>query len=81
MKGMTIENDSSRGDVILTGADLPPDVMEALDRAFVADGGKRSRSDLVAGIVADWLRGKGYMRSRGCDEGTRPENLTSENDM
>jgi hypothetical protein len=69
------------GEPLLTAGDLPVDLLAALDRAAAAEPGRATRADLVSRILSEWLRAKGYMRGAGCDEGVRPENLTSENDI
>jgi hypothetical protein len=68
------------GEPILTSGDVSPDLLAALDRAAAAAPGRETRAGLMSRILSEWLHAKGYLRHTGCDEGVRPENLTSEND-
>ena len=78
-------NENTRGDTLLTSADLSPEELAALDHAVATQAEGRapsgaSRAQLTARIISDWLRAHGHLRHSGGDEGLRPEDLTSEND-
>jgi len=74
-------NDAQKDEPLLSSSDLPPELLDALDRAVAAAPEGPRRAGLIRRVLAEWLHVKGYMRRRGCDEGVRPEDLTSENDL
>jgi len=83
---MTNTDEHSRGETLLRSADLSPELIAALDHAVATqtEGGAASppsRAQLIARVLEDWLRSNGHLRHDGRDEGLRPENLTSENDL
>ncbi|MCC5976983.1 MAG: hypothetical protein JJU21_02875 [Salinarimonas sp.] len=59
---------------------LPANLLAGLDHACAQEADRPSRQDLATRILADWLRARGHLRARGCDEGKRPEELTTGND-
>jgi len=65
---------------LLTTSDLSPDLIAAIDHAAALAPDRPGRSAMIARILTEWLHAKGHLRHEGADEGTRPENLTSEND-
>jgi hypothetical protein len=73
--------DAQQNEPLLSSSDLSPDLIEALDHAVATEPGPSGRAELIRRILSDWLHAKGHMRHRGCDEGRRPEDLTSENDL
>lgn len=80
MRTLTLQNDPKWSPAILSQSDLSPDLLAAIDHAAALATDKPERSEMIARILTEWLHAKGHLRHFGADEGTRPENLTSEND-
>jgi hypothetical protein len=73
--------DAQQNIPLLSSSDLSPELMEALDHAAATAPDQPGRAGLIRRVLSEWLHAKGHMRRRGCDEGKRPEELTSENDL
>jgi hypothetical protein len=83
---MTRADENPRDETLLTSADLSPELVAALDHAVATQtqrdpASPASRAQLIARILTQWLRVEGHLRHGGGDEGLRPEDLTSENDL
>lgn len=72
--------DNSEFAPLLTTRDVSAELLAAIDHAAAFSPDRPERSEMIARILTEWLHAKGHMRHVGTDEGTRPENLTSEND-
>ncbi|PPE79658.1 hypothetical protein C3941_11180 [Kaistia algarum] len=59
---------------------MAPDLLGALDR-FAAEGGRSlSRPEALRIAFREFALARGYIRPASSDEGTRPYDLTSDND-
>lgn len=56
------------------------ELLDALDAWAAVETAAASRAEAVRHILRDWLREHGHLPSPDGEQGTRPEDLTSEND-
>ncbi|QKV20138.1 hypothetical protein [Oricola thermophila] len=72
-----MSTDKSFGEITLR---LERALLDGIDAYSATENGITSRDEAVRRIVHDWLRAKGYLRISEREQGTRPQDLTSEND-